>query len=119
MSVLSEMIKNLFSKPTTTCYPFEKVPIPEGFRGRLVLEDAKCIGCSRCAAVCAAKCIEMVPDQTPIEVKGKTITRKKKPVIKVFKCIRCGLCEEYCTSKAIYFTSELGDSGGNPEALVV
>ena len=101
MSVLKEMLKNLTCKPCTTLYPLEKVPIPGAFRGKVVIIDEKCIGCSRCAKVCPSGCITMIEDATEIEVKGKTITRKKRPEIKIFRCIRCGLCEEYCTSEAI------------------
>ncbi len=119
MSVLGEMLANLARKPATTLYPKEKVPIPPAFRGRIAIVDDKCIGCSKCAVVCPTQCITMVANERPIEVKGKTITRKKKPEVELFACIRCGLCEEYCPTdpKAIYLTNEF--SGAGPDKKVV
>ena len=119
MSVLKEMFENLTHKPATTRYPKEKVPIPPAFRGRIAIRDEKCIGCSKCAVVCPPQCITMVASERPVEVKGKTITRKKKPEVELFACIRCGLCEEYCPTdpKAIYLTNEF--SGAGPDSSVV
>jgi len=76
--VLREMFRNPVSKPVTILYPDKKVPVPEGFRGRVEVIDENCIGCGRCAQVCPAKAITMVESPREIEVKGKKITRKKK-----------------------------------------
>lgn len=119
-SVLREMFHNLGAKPATILYPAEKVPVPEGFRGRIAILDEKCIGCSKCAVVCPTQCIAMVPSERPIEVKGKTIVRKKKPEVRLFACIRCGLCEEYCPTdpKAIYLTTDFAGSGTDKDLVV-
>lgn len=119
-SVLREMFHNLGAKPATILYPAEKVPVPEGFRGRIAILDEKCIGCSKCAIVCPTQCITMVPGERPIEVKGKTIVRKKKPEVHLFACIRCGLCEEYCPTdpKAIYLTTDFAGSGTDKDLVV-
>ena len=119
-SVLREMFHNLGAKPATILYPTEKVPVPEGFRGRMAILDEKCIGCSKCAIVCPTQCITMVPSERPIEVKGKTIVRKKKPEVHLFACIRCGLCEEYCPTdpKAIYLTTDFAGSGTDKDLVV-
>ncbi|MDD1717625.1 MAG: 4Fe-4S binding protein [Methanoregulaceae archaeon] len=118
MSVLGEMLRNLMKRPCTTRFPAEKVPVPGAFRGRIIIEEEKCTGCARCARVCASQCITMVPDQREIEVKGKTIMRKKRPEVKVYRCIRCGLCEEYCQSGAIHLTTDLSGSGPDREVVV-
>jgi len=118
MSVLREMFENLLSKPFTILFPKDEVPIPEGFRGKIAIVNEKCSGCTRCAKVCPAECITMVADHTEIEVKGKKIIRKKRPVVKFFKCIRCGLCEEYCPSGAIWMKCELSESGTDKEIVV-
>ena len=44
LPVLSEMFGNLGSRPSTVLYPFVKVPVPEGFRGRVAVDDSRCIG---------------------------------------------------------------------------
>ena len=111
MSLLGDLISNLFRKPGTVLFPAENLPVPECFRGRIRITEDKCIGCSRCALVCPSQCILMVPDQKEIEVKGRKITRKKRPRIKVLRCIRCGLCEDACPSEAIHLTREFSMSG--------
>jgi len=118
--VLEELVRNLASKPATTRYPAEKVPIPVGFRGRVEVADEFCIGCTKCAIVCPTECIDMVPSEREVEVKGRTIVRKRKPEVHLFACIRCGLCEEFCPTepKAIYLTEAFAGSGTDKEAIV-
>jgi NADH-quinone oxidoreductase subunit I len=119
MSVLFEMLENFFRKPFTILYPNEKVPVPDTFRGRISIDDQKCIGCSKCSLVCSVQCITMADSPKEIEFKGKTLTRKKKPQIKIFKCIRCGLCERHCPTGAISLKNELSDSGVDKELVVI
>ena len=120
LSVLREMLRNLVSKPATICYPFEKIPVPEGFRGRVEYIDANCIGCGRCSRVCPADAIAMVEGPREMEVKGKKLVRKKKPEVSLYRCIRCGLCEEYCPQdpKAIRLTCEFSGAGEDREVVV-
>jgi len=118
MSVLSEMLHNLVSRPITILYPKENVPVPQGFRGRVAVIDEKCMGCSMCSLVCPSHAVTMVPDQREVEFKGKKLVRKKRPQIEVFKCIRCALCERHCPADAIYLKNELSCSGTDREAVV-
>lgn len=118
--VLKELAENLRTRPVTIRYPVEKVPVPEDFRGRIAIRDELCFGCSRCAVVCPTVCIDMVPSERDVEVKGKRIVRKKKPEVHLFDCIRCGLCEEYCPTepKAIYMTKEFAGAGPDKDVVV-
>jgi formate hydrogenlyase subunit 6/NADH:ubiquinone oxidoreductase subunit I len=118
MSVIKEMFRNLLSQPVTILYPKVKVPVPLAFRGRVVISDEKCMGCSMCSLVCPSHAITMIPNQREVEFKGKKLTRKKRPEVKVFKCIRCGLCERHCPTDAIYLTDELSCSGTDRELVV-
>jgi len=118
MSVLKEMFQNLLSKPFTILYPTEPVPIPAKFRGRVAINDEKCIGCSRCSVVCSVQCISMVDSPKEIEFKDKKLMRKKKPQVKLFRCIRCGLCERHCPTGAIYLKNELSESGTDKELVI-
>ena len=120
LAVLREMVCNLFSKPSTICYPVEKVPVPPGFRGKVEIVDENCIGCARCSRVCPASCIIMVDGPREMEVKGKKLMRKKKPEVAIYRCIRCGLCEEHCPQepKAIRLTVEFSGSGADREVVV-
>jgi formate hydrogenlyase subunit 6/NADH:ubiquinone oxidoreductase subunit I len=112
------MFRNLFSKPSTILYPSQIIPIPKGFRGKVVICDEKCVGCSKCSQVCPAMAISMIPDEREVEFKGKKIVRKKRPRVKLFKCIRCGLCERHCPNEAIHLVGELSCTGTDCEAAV-
>ena len=118
--VLADLLRNLADRPATVRYPAEPVPVPEGFRGRIAIRDEVCIGCTKCAIVCPTECIDMVPSEREVQVKGRKIVRKKKPEVHLFACIRCGLCEEFCPTepKAIYLTTAFAGSGTDKEVLV-
>ena len=118
MSFLREVLENLLSKPCTILYPAEKVPIPEAFRGQISISDEKCIGCSKCTLVCPSGCIAMAADSKEIEFKGKKITRKKRPHVKLYSCLRCGLCAQHCPTEAIEMQNILSCSGTDCEVLV-
>ncbi len=106
--VVRELLENLIAPPATVRYPEEPLPPPKGYRGSIAILDEKCIGCSKCAIVCPTACITMVPSERPVEIKGRTIVRRKKPEVLLSSCIACGLCEEVCPTepKAIYLTEE-------------
>ncbi len=119
-TVLREMFRILFSRPVTILYPKEKVPVPEGFRGRIEITDENCIGCGKCSRICPANAITMVEGPREVEVNGKKIQRKKKPQVSLYHCIRCGLCEEHCPmkGKAIHLTKEFSGTGTDKDVVV-
>ncbi len=82
---LPELVKHLFRKPATVKYPFEKLPVPEGFRGTPFLHPEKCIVCRICVMDCPAEAIE----------EGEPY------VINEEKCTECGNCAEVCPVEAI------------------
>lgn len=118
--ILNGLWKNLVNRPATVRYPEEPLPIPEGFRGRIAIRDELCVGCSVCAVVCPTECIDMVPSEREVEMKGRKIVRKKKPEVHLFACIRCGLCEEFCPTepKAIYLTKVFAGAETDKETVV-
>ncbi len=73
-------------------YPMEKqVPHP-GYRGIIVLNEDKCIGCSLCARICPAAAMKMI----------KLEPKKLRPVINLGRCIFCGSCVDICPTEALY-----------------
>ncbi len=92
--------RELFKKPTTFFYPYEKREIPERFRGTLVNDVNICTACQRCVKVCPVDCIEC-----KAEGKGK----ERHPVlftIDYMKCCWCNLCVEACPEDSLSMTHE-------------
>jgi formate hydrogenlyase subunit 6/NADH:ubiquinone oxidoreductase subunit I len=56
-----EGIKHIFKRTFTLKYPYQKVLLPKGFRGRHLLYLEKCTGCGICAWICPERCISFVP----------------------------------------------------------
>jgi len=113
LPLLVEIAGTLRAGPSTVRYPFEKVPVPAGFRGRVAVRESSCIGCGKCAQACPSQCITMVKDEKEVQAKGRTIKRKRRPEVLLYRCIRCGLCEQACAEepKAILLTGEFAGAG--------
>ncbi len=95
---------------TTICYPEEKTPYPDGYRGlhRLVpREDGKprCVACYMCATICPAQCIyieagEYAGDED--EAESRVIEKFPRTfVIDELRCVVCGFCVDACPKDAI------------------
>lgn len=89
-------MRNLFSKPVTTNYPFEPATYPERNRGHIELDFDACILCGNCARHC--------PTET-IKVDRKTGTWSMNR----FDCVQCANCVQACPKKCLtivpgYFT---------------
>lgn len=89
-SILSA-IKNLFSKPATIDYPFEKSPKNKEARGLILYDVDKCIFCLNCEVVCPPGAILFTQDRTNFE-----FTYNYNPYL----CIYCGECVRACPDKA-------------------
>jgi NADH-quinone oxidoreductase subunit I/NAD(P)H-quinone oxidoreductase subunit I len=61
-----------------------------------VLEDKKCISCSRCAKECPVEAVKMV--EVGVNEKGRPI---KRPVFDKEKCVSCETCVEVCPKDAL------------------
>ncbi len=90
MGAIPKVIRNMFSKPITTRFPYESNPIPDGYRGEHSFDIDKCKSCGLCSKICPNRAIEMV------EVSGK-----RMPLIHLDSCIFCYVCVENCPRNAI------------------
>lgn len=77
---------------------------------RVIIDTSKCVGCGKCAKVCAAHNIAM---------------NHKKANILLEDCIKCGQCTAVCPKKAITITGydaqpveKQGDTRLNPEEVL-
>jgi len=121
-AAFGELLRSLVKKRATVLYPFEKVEVPDGFRGKIHVRDDLCIGCSRCSVVCPAQCIDMVMEKEKkvVVFSGKEIRREKHPKVNLLSCIRCGVCEESCPTKpkAISLTKDFSGSSTKADMYV-
>jgi formate hydrogenlyase subunit 6/NADH:ubiquinone oxidoreductase subunit I len=101
-NLLAEVVKRIFSRPSTRKYPKERRSVPKGFRGRIDWNRDTCIFCMSCAINCPANAIA-------IDKEKKTWT------VDIGKCIFCGRCHDVCPTKpkSVYNTErfELSDYG--------
>ncbi|MFP4169762.1 MAG: 4Fe-4S binding protein [Methanomassiliicoccales archaeon] len=96
---LKQTIRSTLHRPFTVMYPYEKLELPDCFRGRPGLIIEKCIACGICVRICPNKCIELVE----VEVEGE---KCKRPQVDVGRCMMCGYCAEYCPTDAFIVTPE-------------
>lgn len=96
MTFAKVAVRNLFSKPYTTNYPYEPAVYPERSRGRILLDHSKCVLCGLCSTHCPT-------DTIFIDRKAGTWNMNR------FDCVQCGNCVKVCPKSALsivpgYFT---------------
>ena len=82
------VLKNRFSKPATTGYPFEPAHYPARMRGHVEIRIEDCIGCGLCARNCPPGAL-----QVDRAAGSWTIQR--------FDCVQCGNCVNVCPKKCL------------------
>jgi formate hydrogenlyase subunit 6/NADH:ubiquinone oxidoreductase subunit I len=92
--MLPAVMQSLFKKPATVGYPFTKADKPEHFRGRLVFDPTKCIGCKLCMRDCPSDAIEIV----------KVGEKQFRAFVRLDKCIYCAQCCDSCNKSALAYS---------------
>lgn len=88
MDFTKQAVKNLFSKPATSAYPFQPKVFPERSRGHVEIDIDNCIMCGLCSRKCMSGAI--------------TVDRNTKTwTIERMGCVQCGSCAEACPKKCL------------------
>lgn len=93
MKTFLKALGNVFRKPVTTKYPFEKTFIPDDYRGLIGFEESLCIWCRRCESACPPGAIVFSQDMD-----GKQTYHYNRAV-----CIFCGECVRSCPKEGALF----------------
>ena len=119
--MLGELLRSLFRRPATVLYPFERLDVPEGFRGRVAFDPSSCVGCKLCMRDCPSGAIRIAHVEggsflfafrppSAGESRGVEIAnlskRKHKARLALSKCIYCSQCAESCVRKALATTKD-------------
>lgn len=88
-TILKDIVYNAFHSPATRNYPTVSRPDFPGTRGRLMIDEDKCIFCGICQRKCPSNAI--------------TVTRKPDQSWQFdqFKCILCAACVDACPKKCL------------------
>jgi len=103
MSILRDVLKYFFSKPSTIEYPRKvRIEVEKDLRAMFYADLKKCIGCSMCAIECPSKAIEM--KKLPDNIKLKHNPRGLYPVVNYMSCVYCYRCVRVCPVDAFITT---------------
>lgn len=98
MNFTGRVMKNLFSKPATTKYPYIKKTYPKATRGHIEISVDDCIFCGLCSKRCPSRVIQVDRGQ-------------KKWEIDRFGCCQCGACVEVCPKKCLFMGNQYAAPG--------
>jgi len=129
-SMLPQVFSQMFKKPWTNKFPAKYQPssttnflkdagegkakiippveTPKGFRGKIVYDKDKCIGCKLCMRVCPCGAIEF---------------KEKEKKIKIYlaRCCFCSQCNDICPVNCLSMSDEflLSDADKHSKDLIV
>ena len=95
-SKLRQLAFGLRNPRATVGYPLAPLAPDPGFRGRVVVDTAACVGCGGCADVCPSRCILI----TDLDDATRVIRRY------LDRCVLCGRCEDACVYGAVWLAPD-------------
>jgi hydrogenase-4 component H len=95
VSELKEVGVCLGAGQVTLAYPFQPHSPEPGFRGKVVVDPALCIGCGACAMACPSRLITW-RDADAYRIIDLQLRR----------CTYCGRCQDVCPGKAITLSAQ-------------
>lgn len=107
--MLWTVLMSLFKKPATVMYPAVPVKMPDQFRGKIVFDAEKCIGCKLCMKDCPTAAIAI----------NKVGDKRFECVIDLARCIYCAQCVDSCPRDALHATAEFELASLNRDVLTM
>ena len=108
-SIISAILNAFFRPSETVDYPKGPLSLAEKFRGAIVFDTEKCIGCGLCVRNCPADALHM----------DKKSRDEYKLIYYPARCAYCGQCEDNCRHGAIYHSNKLVKPTDDPAGLIV
>ena len=109
IAMLPELVRNFFHKPNTIKYPFEHLTPPKDFRGKMVWDADRCIGCQACVRDCPTGVIDVI--------KAEPDVKKFNTTYRMYLCIFCGQCVDSCPVDCISWTNNFELSMDKPQTI--
>jgi len=116
--VFSWIRRGLRTGVVTTRYPAVQEQMPQGFRGRPVIDANRCIaeqGCNACIQVCLPGALNAMDIVNKEE--GMTHEEVQQLTLDYARCIMCGLCVTACPEDALRMTADYELAAGKREDL--
>lgn len=98
VTMLQDVLRSLWQRPSTQNYPAEKGPTPERLRGQLYYDPANCTGCCLCMKECPADALELI-----------TLDKKEKRFVMRYhldRCTFCAQCVQNCRFNCLSMSPE-------------
>jgi len=109
LGLIRAVIDAIQTSSETVDYPFAPLELPHGFRGAIMIEPEKCMGCGLCVRDCPAEALVL------LKKSRQEFTLLHYPA----RCAYCGQCEDSCHRGAISHSNSLVSPTTDKKAIAV